>query len=235
MIEQFYKTEEELGDTFIYILKVAKYNIWCEVESLAGIIDIVAEKNNIYYTFHLKKQLSNKVLEQAYRCFIYNTTNYIVIPQKRKREIGFVQREFLKNKNIGILGMYEYEKEYFDSRREWHKNNRDIEDFCNVIYYLDKNKRGKIEKDISLILYDSQRTDKAGIKGGGYDTAFKRSINKIIEYHKSNEYISLQKTWDILRDDFHWSSKHSFFNAISILSYLPLIQEARNLMMDKNK
>lgn len=223
-----FKTEEELGDAFIAVLKKFGYEIWCEVETSAGIIDIVTLKDNIYETYHLKLQMSNKVLEQAMKCTHYNTQNYVVVPSPKKgNNVDMVQDVVIRKYNIGIIQVPLSIHDRLES-----KYSSQIFHYINKIRYIDKTKPvGKY--DISKSLYDSQKTDKAGVKGGGYDTAFKRSMKLLIEYHKNNEYKSLKDTWEKLGDQLHWSSKYSFFNAMSTLSNLEIVQEARKYMMEK--
>lgn len=224
-----FKTEKELGDVFLAIIKKLGYEYWCEVETIAGIIDVVAYKDDTFYTFHLKKNFSNKVLEQASKCNIFNTENYIVIPVSKKTKKDKVQQYFIENFNIGVI--------------EVNNNNiKYIEECQNISYYnflsyrntiACKNRDKKEKKDISTYLYESQKNDLCGVKGGGYDTAFKRSLRLLKEYYTENEYISLNKTWEDLKNELHWKSKYSFKNAISTLYYLDIVKEARKVMMDK--
>jgi hypothetical protein len=228
-----YKTEEQLGDAVVALLENLSYEVWCEVESMAGIIDIVAMKNNTYYTYHLKKQLSNKVLEQAGRCHFYNTYDYVVVPYRKKYKIDEVKSLYIEKYNIGVLSLYNNLSDTM-GRPETTRVDRFAEYyFFSTLRYIEQSEIKKYEQNISEILFDSQKTAKAGIKGGGYDTAFKRSLRKIKEYHIENEYISLNNTWDNLEKELHWSSKYSFFSAMSSLSHLDIVKEARNVMMDK--
>jgi hypothetical protein len=222
-----FKTEEQLGDAFISVLKKFEYEIWCEVESITGIIDIVTYKDDIYETYHLKLQMSNKVIEQAMKCHIFNTRNYIVVPApKRGTNIDAVQDIVINKYNLGVIQIPIYIWERLE------EDNSQLFSYIHKKRYVSKEiPVGKF--DISKILYDSQKTDKAGIKGGGYDTAFKRSMNLLINYYKENEYTSLENTWNIFKDQLHWSSKYSFYNAMSKLSHLDIVHEARKLMMDK--
>jgi len=222
-----FETEKQLGDIFLSIIKKFGYEYWCEVDTVAGIIDVVAYKDNKYYTFHLKKTLSNKVLEQASKCNIFNTENYVVVPVLKRKKRDSVQEYFIKNFNLGIIEVL--------------NNNIDIiENLNNICYALSYRNtlacemRDKSKKiDISAYLYESQKNDLCGVKNGGYDTAFKRSLRLLKEYYTENEYISLNKTWEDLKDKLHWKSKYSFKNAISTLYYLDIVKEAREVMMDK--
>jgi hypothetical protein len=73
------------------------------------------------------------------------------------------------------------------------------------------------------------------LKNNSKFSIWENSCESVEEYHIKNEYISLNNTWDNLEKELHWSSKYSFFSAMSSLSHLDIVKEARNVMMDKRR
>lgn len=227
------KSEKELGDIFLQILKILGYEYWCEVKCPAGIIDVVALKDDIYYTFHLKTKLSNKVLEQAYNCGNFDTIDYVVVPpnkSKYARHMDIVQKYFCENFNIGVYEVNKHAIKNLDFYTEHCNCSANKYHFLNTIRCIEKD---SILYNIKDYLYDTQKNDLCGVKGGGYDTDFKRTFRFLKEYYTENEYISIKQTWEDLKDKIHYSSKSGLSGALSELRHLEIVQDARNVMMDK--
>jgi len=238
-----FESEEALASYFLKILKALNHECWCEVEALKSRIDIVSKdpKTHQYYTWHLKMALSNKVLEQAAICRAFDTVNIAVIPGlvRGRVIIDDVKRSYIELHNLGVLTLLEVSDEELERRI---KQALAIEE--NIMSrvagytgtYIRYPKKPDLEKkklSIEKLLYDSQKSDRAGYSGGGYDTAFKRSLRYLADYYKENEFISFKDTWDKHRKNLHWKSYGGFVGAFNKLKDLDIVKEAAQYMSKK--
>lgn len=103
-----YKTEQEFAEKFCDVLRLLGFEVYNEVQTSVGgqIIDTVAVKNNIIYSFEYKKQLSDDLLVQVHKKRYMFHYSYAVIPfnyKKRKNNISYVKEFFLKHFDCGLL------------------------------------------------------------------------------------------------------------------------------------
>lgn len=196
-------SEVELAKYFIEYLKKEDYELFFEVPA-AGIIDIVAVKDNLISSIEVKTQFSFSVLEQAFRNIKYCDYSYIAVPDTTSNI--YIKKEICKQLGIGIL-VYRKVKVNYHFDRYMIKNN--LEYYKYIITELIKPKLNVPVHKIEL--KDFLKENIAGSKNERI-TNFSNSITEIEKLLKKNNGMKIKDLVKI--SHFHWSNSKSAYSGI---------------------
>lgn len=173
-------TEIDLAKKFVEYLSC--YDLYFEVGSLSGCVDIVAKSGSILIAYEVKTSLNFEVIEQAAR----NTHNfhysYICVPRP-KRGVGF-QREVCQKFGVGILTWDRYGHIHEElppvfNRKAWVKHVR---------------------------LHDYQKQSVPGTSSGGRITPFSITVGNMVEYVKRHQGCSIREMMTNISHHYHSDS-----------------------------
>lgn len=170
-------TEAEYGEILVKWLKSYNYKVWQEVVISNGFSCDLVYKDDSYNTVELKKELNDKVINQAIR-WTGSAKSWIAIPYKKHTKAFRLKCDILRK--IGI-GLYEIDPldEYFPVK---------IQFGASLI------PKGQPIYDWSRYLSDEHADDvKAGSQRGERSSPFKRTCEMIERYKADHPLADLNE------------------------------------------
>lgn len=173
-------TEIDLAKKFIEYLSC--YDLYFEVGTVSGCVDIVAKNGPILIAYEVKTSLNFQVLEQAKRNRHNFHYSYICVPYP-KGGINF-QRELCQMLGIGILtwrqwdGVIEWLAPEFN-RKAWAKHVR---------------------------LHEYQKNSIAGSSSGGRATPFSITVDNMVKFVKRHPGCSIKEMISGISHHYHSDS-----------------------------
>lgn len=165
--------ESSLGVIVKEWLLLQGYEIFEEVQILTGgqVADIVAIRGKVITVVELKTSLNLTVLAQSYEWLRYSTQVYAAFYVNKNSTKGFYfAQKVAKSFGIGLLAVGENGViEILNSPKFNRHRLNHFRDVCNDI----------------LIRFNTENNIKAGSKGVGYLTNYKKTINDVIEFLKT--------------------------------------------------
>lgn len=208
--------EEELAKKVIEYFDGTGYEIYQEVETHRGIVDIVLKYSNFIWAIEVKTSLSMSLIEQAYMNKILFNYSSIAYPKAIGRGGGTSKKfvfDILKNYGIGAIEIpikkppKEYNK--LDVKR--------YKDFLSIKYFeAEEILKAKFYRKAMIKhvhLYDEQKNfAKAGNSNGKRFTAFQSTKLALIDYVEENPNCKLKDA--LMKIGHHYSSISSATNSI---------------------
>ncbi|MBO8169328.1 MAG: hypothetical protein H0Z35_09125 [Thermoanaerobacteraceae bacterium] len=183
-------------------LEEAGYEVYTEVEADSfRRADIVAVCKPVVTIVELKTSLSLSLLEQLVEWKGKAHYIYGAVPMPKNERVNQFARKMLVKEGIGLLGMHRLFNNYWD---DW-----DPEKDKDKIYVREEI-RPKLNRNIS-INWDEVLTEEhkhwvdGGIKGGGYVTAYKLTIQRVKEFLESR---TRKGNWFLIEDILEYCETH---------------------------
>jgi len=192
-----FKTEAELAAMVIAYLENLKWEVFQEVLSPYGIVDIVARQGQILWAVECKLSMSMSLLGQASLRRPYFNYVSIAVPLTKYRDSPtrhFIY-EYLQWKGLGL----------FEVRK------RDY-DYVDMPYSFRPSLNRKLKSKIKLF-EEQKHLAAAGTNNGGYSTPFKRTSRRIVSLVEKCPGIELKELID--KSDHHYAHAQSARQSIS--------------------
>lgn len=194
-------TEVELAEQVCFWLEKNGYEVYKEVFTIDGDIDIVAVKKGLVWAIECKKSYTNTVCEQAYSRLKHAHYVSIAIPGSRNTNLPY--DFFLKYHGIGKIEVNKWDKNHYvvieDTKP---KISRPKQNYKNFVREL----RLKRIRSLREFLSEKHKDLVAGSRYGGQITPYKITISKIKEL-LSEEPKTMSDIIDTI--DHHYSSNRS--------------------------
>lgn len=167
-----FQSEAELAKIVVKFLESNKWEVFKEVKpkNLNQIADIVAVKDKKIWIIETKLSYGTKVLDQAYKWGKY--AHYVSVAVPFSNQYSFVLEHFRKEFGIGKIFVHPNENikdKGFVSEKELPKLNIPV-----------------LETEIWSSLNFRQKESTAGVKGGGYITPYKITIENVKKFLQFN-------------------------------------------------
>lgn len=160
-----------------------KFEIYQEVDSGTGIIDIVAVNDIITVGVEVKTRFNFEVLEQAYRNLWKVNLSYIAVPVTKKTHFGY---KIASDYGVGVITYADF-----------------LPDTQKIVEAIEP-KLTRTKFNIRTILKEYQKRSVAGSQGAERMTAYKNTIEIITNYLKRHNGTPIS---GVLKNiEHHWGS-----------------------------
>lgn len=188
--------EQQLSTYLVEWLKRDGWDVYQEVESVGGIADIVALKNNILWTIECKNSLTLAVLEQSLNWLNKSHFVSVYVPQKKKVKGYRAALTLLVDNGIGLIKY----------------SNMLISPGIHVELKPKLNR--KISKSLFNSLHEEQKSfAPAGNSKGSRWTPFKQTCINLYSEVKTNPGLTLKEYIDTIKH--HYRSDPTAISCIS--------------------
>jgi len=199
MKEKF--TEEDLAEVLISFLKVEGWEVYQEVDTVWGRVDIVAKQGPIVWAIECKLSLGFPVLEQAYKALGKFHYVSVAVPWKARSKFAF---DIAGRYGIGVILV----------PKTWRNISEDVKPRLN--------RRPKRTPE----LHEEQKDYcKAGTNSGGHWTPFKGTRERLVKMVNLEPGLVFPEA--IKRLDHHYSSIASAKSCLKRLIETGVIKELR--------
>ena len=166
-----FKNESEAADVVIGYLRDLRYEVYCEVQTGIGRIDIVAVQGKIITSVEVKNRRSFDVFSQAIHRFPYVNRSVAAFPFPKSQD-RIVMKSVAKQTGIGI----------------WDIKTNSISEFI-----APRLNRRPASKWVVDSLCDEQKNQKAGVNQGHW-SPFRATKDRIVLHVRKNQPCSLKST-----------------------------------------
>ena len=186
---RIFKNESEAADVVVGYLRDLKHEVYCEVETGIGRIDIIAVFGKIVTSIEVKNRCSLNVLGQAIhrRPFVHKSIAAFPFPDKAELA---VLESVCKQTGIGIWNI----------------------GFGVQEFYAPKVNRRSVSKYVINSLCDEQKNQKAGLNKG-YWSPFQDTKKRLIKHVQKNPGCSIKSAVEKIKH--HYSSNSSAYQSIA--------------------
>lgn len=155
-------TEAELAETLINFLRVERWEIFQEVETPWGRVDIVAKQGPIVWAIECKTAFGFPVLEQAFKAVGHFHYVSVAVPYGKRAGLG---ERIARQEGIGVLEIPALYWRFVNEKVRPRLNRRPV--------------------GIPHLCAEQKSWAKAGTNGGGYWTKYKGTRERLINLVKA--------------------------------------------------
>lgn len=184
-----FQNESEAADVVIGHLRDLKYNVYCEVQTGAGRIDIIAVQGKIITSVEVKNCRNFEVLSQAIHRWPYVNRSIAAFPFPKSQD-RIVMQAVAKHTGIGI----------------WDIKKNTVSEFI-----APRLNRRPASKWITESLCEEQQNQKAGVNQGHW-SPFRATKDRIVLHVRQNQPCTLKSTIEAI--EHHYASDSSAYQSV---------------------
>lgn len=224
-------SEKEFGCVVVDLLRNNGFETWQEVVTSGGIIDIVAKHSGAYFAFELKRQISDKLLEQAENNQRFVNYSSIIVPYNildwNTLTLSDVKHFYAAQKGIGVI-KFDHLNHAYEPYTYGRVLINSVEIASSVISVRLHPKlvahEGRVIP-IEQYLMPESKESQAGSTAGGAMTGFKKSCMLLQKYYSDHKGCTKKQMWDDLRNELHWGSYASMCQSLKKFYYLDIVRK----------